>query len=225
MNEAVIIRTAARCGLPTADVFCEPLTRACVVRRFDRVVRADGGLDRLIQYDLCQLAGTVSAKKYEKEGGPSLAACATIVRSASSQPALDLLHLVQRVFFNLLTGNNDSHAKNLSVYELPGVGVRLTPFYDLMCTRIYPGLSREFAFSLDGEVLPGQVGREQVAALARDWGMGAPFLLRTAAELAQRLPAALQGACDEVEPLLAPSGRVFLEKLRLWVVSNTAKKS
>jgi len=41
--------------------------------------------------------------------------------------------------------------------------------------------------------------------------------------LAHRLPAALQGACDEVEPLLAPSGRVFLEKLRLWVVSNTAK--
>lgn len=223
VNETVIMLTAARCGLPTAEVFYEPLTRACVVRRFDRVARSDGGLDRLIQYDMCQLAGTVSAKKYEKEGGPSLAACAAIVRSASSQPALDLLHLVRWVFFNLLTGNNDSHAKNLSVYELPGVGMRLTPFYDLMCTRIYPGLSREFAFSLGGQALPGQVGREQVVALALELGMGAPFLLRTAAELAHRLPAALQGACDEVEPLLAPSGRVFLEKLRLWVVSNTAK--
>jgi serine/threonine-protein kinase HipA len=71
VNETVMMRTAARCGLPTAEVFYEPLTRACVVRRFDRVARADGGLDRLIQYDLCQLAGTVSEKKYEKEGGPS----------------------------------------------------------------------------------------------------------------------------------------------------------
>lgn len=223
VNETVIMRTAARCGLPTAEVFYEPLTRACVVRRFDRVARADGGLDRLIQYDLCQLAGTVSEKKYEKEGGPGLAACAAIVRRTSSQPAVDLRHLVQWVFFNLYTGNNDSHAKNLSIYELPGAGVRLTPFYDLMCTRIYPGLSREFAFSLGGEVLPGSVGREQLAALARELGMGAPFLKKTAAELARQLPAALQESCDELAHLLAPSGRVFLEKLRLWVVSNTAK--
>lgn len=223
VNETVIMRTAARCGLPTAEVFYEPLTRACVVRRFDRATRADGGLDRLIQYDLCQLAGTVSEKKYEKEGGPSLAACAAIVRRTSSQPAVDLRHLEQWVFFNLFTGNNGSHAKNLSIYELPGAGVRLTPFYDLMCTRIYPGLSREFAFSLGGEVLPGSVGREQVAALAREVGMGAPFLQKTAAELARQLPAARQGACDELAPLLTPSGRVFLEKLRLWVASNTAK--
>lgn len=223
VNEAVIMLTAARCGLPTADVFYEPLTRACVVRRFDRVARADGGLDRLIQYDLCQLAGTVSDRKYEKEGGPGLAACAAIVRRTSSQPAVDLRHLVQWVFFNLYTGNNDSHAKNLSIFEQPGAGTQLTPFYDLMCTRIYPGLSREFAFSLGGETRPGQVGREQVAALARELGMGAPFLMKTATELARVLPGALQGACDQVQPLLNPSGRVFLEKLRLWVLSNTTK--
>lgn len=223
LNETVIMLTAARCGLPTAEVFYEPLTHACVVRRFDRVVRADGGLDRLIQYDLCQLAGTVSDRKYEKEGGPGLAACAAIVRRTSSQPAVDLRHLVQWVFFNLVTGNNDSHAKNLSIHERPGVGVRLTPFYDLMCTRIYPGLSREFAFRVGGESLPGQVGREQVHALARELGMGASFLHKTAAELADRLPAALHAACDDVTPLVAPGGQAFLEKLRQWVLSNTAK--
>lgn len=223
VNEAVVMLTAARCGLPTAEVFYEPLTRACVVRRFDRVARPDGGLERLIQYDLCQLAGTVSDRKYEKEGGPGLAACAAIVRRTSSQPAVDLRHLVQWVFFNLFTGNNDSHAKNLSVYERPGMGVRLTPFYDLMCTRIYPGLSREFAFRLGGETLPGRVGWEQINVLARELGMGAAFLHKTAMELGDRLPTALQAACDEVSPLLAPGGRVFLDKLRLWVLSNTAK--
>jgi hypothetical protein len=41
-----------------------------------RQLRADGTLARLVQYDLCQLAGTVSERKYEKEGGPGLAACA-----------------------------------------------------------------------------------------------------------------------------------------------------
>ena len=59
-NEAIIMLTAANCGLPTAEVIYEPHTQACVVRRFDRIARADGTLGRLIQYDLCQLTGTVS---------------------------------------------------------------------------------------------------------------------------------------------------------------------
>lgn len=53
--------------------------------------------------------------------------------------------------------------------------------------------------------------------------MGASFMQRTAADLARQLLAALQGACDELVPLLSPGGRVFLEKLRRWVASNTAK--
>jgi serine/threonine-protein kinase HipA len=36
-NETIIMKTAANCGLPTAEVFYEPLTQSCVVRRFDRV--------------------------------------------------------------------------------------------------------------------------------------------------------------------------------------------
>lgn len=128
---------------------------------------------------------------------------------ATTWAALDLRHLVQWVFFNLFAGNNDSHAKNLSIYELPGAGVRLTPFYDLMCTRIYPGLSREFAFSLGGEVLPGQVGREQVTALARELGMGALFPQKTAAELARQLPAALQGRATNWRRCSRPAGGCF----------------
>lgn len=69
-NETIVMLTAAQCGLPTAEVFYEPLTRSCIVRRFDRISRPDGSLGRLVQYDLCQLAGIVSERKYEKEGGP-----------------------------------------------------------------------------------------------------------------------------------------------------------
>jgi serine/threonine-protein kinase HipA len=120
VNEAIIMRTAKHCGLRTAEVFHEPLTRACVVERFDRLRRDDGGLSRVIQYELCQLAGTVSEKKYEKEGGPGLEACARLIREHSSRAALDLQALVQWVFFNICVGNNDSHAKNLSLCALPG---------------------------------------------------------------------------------------------------------
>jgi serine/threonine protein kinase HipA of HipAB toxin-antitoxin module len=73
---------------------------------------------------------------------PSLAACAELIRRYSTQPAVDLCHFVGWIFFNFYAGNNDSHAKNLSLYNLPGKGVTLTPFYDLMCAPMYPGLSQ-----------------------------------------------------------------------------------
>ena len=103
-NETITMRAAARCGLPTADVFYEPHTQSCVVRRFDRLARPDGTLARLVQYDLCQLAGTVSEKKYEKEGGPGLAACAELIRRYSTQPAVDLRHFVRLDLLQSLRG-------------------------------------------------------------------------------------------------------------------------
>jgi serine/threonine-protein kinase HipA len=223
VNEAIIMLAAAKCGLPTAEVFYEPHTQSCVVRRFDRITRADGGLGRLIQYDLCQLAGIGSERKYEKEGGPGIAQCADLIRRYSTQPAVDLRNFVNWIFFNLFTGNNDSHAKNLSIYELPGKGLMLTPFYDLMCTGIYPGLSKEFAFQIGGEVLPGQMGSEQFALMAKTLNMRVVFLRDAASALAKRLPAAMASAHDEVLPKLTPAGAVFAQKLVLWVGSTTKK--
>jgi len=111
------------------------------------------------------------AVAYEKEGGPGLAACAELIRLYSAQPAVDLRHLVRWVFFNLYVGNNDSHAKNLSTCSVPCHGVTLTPFYDLMCTRLYPGLPPEFAFAIGGEVRPGEMGATHLALMARQLGM------------------------------------------------------
>lgn len=193
------------------------------MERFDRFRRPDGGLGRLIQYDLCQLAGTVSEKKYEKEGGPGIEACAQLVRLHSSRAALDLKALAQWIFFNIYVGNNDSHAKNLSIYAVPGEGVRLTPFYDLMCTRIYPGLSREFAFNIGGEVLPGNLGPAQLNGLAKQLGMKPGYLQGLAQEMAARLPPALDQAIEEISPMLSAGSRTFAQHLAHEVKSITKK--
>lgn len=222
-NEAIIMRTAAHCGLNTAKLFYEPLTRSCVVERFDRFTHADGTLGRLIQYDFCQLAGTGSERKYEKEGGPGVAQCAQFIRQYSARAALDLQGFAQWIFFNLYVGNNDSHAKNLSIYERPGEGVRLTPFYDLMCTRIYPGLSKEFAFNIGGEVLPGHMGKVQVQGLAEQIGMGAKYLQRVALSLAARVPEAIDQATREIAPDLTRSGQTFADRLSRQVKSITRR--
>ncbi|MCW5638474.1 MAG: type II toxin-antitoxin system HipA family toxin [Rubrivivax sp.] len=223
VNETIVMRAAALAGLPTAEVFYEPHAQACVVRRFDRQLRPDGTLARLVQYDLCQLAGTVSDRKYEKEGGPGLAACAELIRRYSAQPAVDLRHLVRWVFFNLYVGNNDSHAKNLSIYSVPGQGVTLTPFYDLMCTRLYPGLSPEFAFAIGGEVRPGEMGAEHLALMASQLGMQPRFLAQQAREMADRVPAAIEQATREIAPSLTPSARTLAERLERFVSSTTKK--
>lgn len=222
-NEAIIMRAATHCGLLTARVFYEPLTRSCVVERFDRFTRADGQLGRLIQYDFCQIAGMDSERKYEKEGGPGLTQCAQIIRQYSARPALDLQAFAQWIFFNLCVGNNDSHAKNLSIYQRPGEGVRLTPFYDLMCTRIYPGLPQEFAFNIGGEDHPGQVGKVQVQGLAEQIGMGAKYLQRVALSLAAKLPGAIDQAAREIAPSLSRSGQGFADRLAMQVKSITRR--
>ena len=222
-NETIVMRAAANCGLPTAEVFYEPHTESCVVRRFDRLVRPDGTLARLVQYDLCQLAGTVSERKYEKEGGPGLATCAELIRRYSTQPAVDLRHFVGWIFFNLYAGNNDSHAKNLSIYNLPGKGVMLTPFYDLMCTRMYPGLSQEFAFAIGGDYKPASLTKAHLTPLAQQLGMRPQFIAQRAADLARRMPDAFDQAVKELKPALPRSARILADRLQQFVLSTTKK--
>jgi len=222
-NEAIIMLTAAQCGLPTAEVFYERHTRACVVRRFDRFARPDGTLGRLIQYDLCQLAGTVSDKKYEKEGGPGIAACAEIIRAYSTQPAVELRAFVSWIRFNLCAGNNDSHAKNLAMVEVPGGGVALAPFYDLMCTRLYPGLSQEFAFAVGNATRPGLISRRHLDAMATELRMRPQFIARVALQLAQAMPPVLEAAVQIVSPMLPHSAKVLATRLKNFVLSTTAK--
>jgi serine/threonine-protein kinase HipA len=222
-NETIVMRAAANCGLPTAEVFYEPHTESCVVRRFDRLVRPDGTLARLVQYDLCQLAGTVSERKYEKEGGPGLATCAELIRRYSTQPAVDLRHFVGWIFFNLYAGNNDSHAKNLSIYNLPGKGVMLTPFYDLMCTRMYPGLSQDFAFAIGGDYKPASLTKAHLTPLAQQLGMRPQFIAQRAADLARRMPDAFDQAVKELKPALPRSARILADRLQQFVLSTTKK--
>jgi serine/threonine-protein kinase HipA len=222
-NETIVMRAAAHCGLPTAEVFYEPHTQSCVVRRFDRCQRPDGTLVRRIQYDMCQLVGAVSQRKYQIEGGPSLATCAGLIRLYSTQPAVDLRHFVGWVFFNLYVGNNDSHAKNLSIYSLPGKGVTLTPFYDLMCTRLYPGLSQSFAFEIGGEYKPTAMTMAHLRLLAQQLGMRPQFLAQQAADVARRMPGAIDLAFKDIKPVLPRSARVLAERLQQFVLSTTKK--
>jgi serine/threonine-protein kinase HipA len=211
VNETIVMLAAAKCGLNTAKVSYQPVASACLVERYDRMRQEDGSLRRLWQADFCQLLGKQSDVKYEHDGGPSFADCYELLKT-SVQPAVDRLQLLRWLFFNLCTGNNDSHAKNLSMIATPA-GLRLAPFYDLMCTRVYPGLGAHFALTIAGEDEPGKLTRDHITQLAHTLGVAPRYLLTLAADVARQTASAIPAAAAEVLPLVAPGERVMAERL------------
>ena len=145
LNEYLSMRLAKMCGLTVPEVMIlgdkVPLFG---IERFDRVARSNL-TRRLHAQDFCQALGIPSKDKYESHGGPSFVSCYNLVREHSTNAAHDLLGLIDWVGFNLALGNNDSHAKNLSLI-LSSNGIKLAPFYDLVCTALYPQFSSQFAF-------------------------------------------------------------------------------
>lgn len=221
VNETIMMLAAHRCGLPVAQVSYQPETQACLVQRHDRVRHADGRLQRIWQADFCQLLGKKSDVKYEQDGGPSFADCFALLRQ-STQPGVDQRHLLRWLFFNLYTGNNDSHAKNLSMIATGG-GMCLAPFYDLMCTRVYSGLGKHFAFSVGGESDLGQLTPAHLVRMAQELGIGHRYLRKIGTDMAEQLQAAVPAAAAEVLPSLDHNHRVLCERIVTKVASITRK--
>jgi len=220
-NETIMMTLAHRCGLPVATATYEPVTRSCLVARYDRMRLASGQLRRIWQADFCQLLGIPSTIKYEHDGGPGFRDCFDLL-GRSTQPAPDRRNLLRWLFFNLYTGNNDSHAKNLSMIA-SGQGMRLAPFYDLMSTRVYSGLGTEFAFKIGGENNPGKLDTQHLLALADELGVKAPYLRKLGADMATDILAALPAATADVLPMLAPGERVLAQRIADKVASLTKK--
>jgi serine/threonine-protein kinase HipA len=133
-NEWLCAQLVHAYGLPVAPCRIETFgsKKVLVVERFDRRLSANGKFWlRLPQEDFCQATGTAPAFKYENEGGPGIRRIATILHS-SQNAAEDLrLFLRAQVVFWLLAAI-DGHAKNFSLFLLPGGAYRLTPLYDIL---------------------------------------------------------------------------------------------
>lgn len=137
-NEWLCAQLLQELGLPLANTemarFGEQM--ALVVERFDRAFAtrpADGQrwIARLPQEDFCQVLGLHSSAKYESSGGPSMQRCAQIML-ASQTPRADLSNFLCTQLAFWLLAATDGHAKNFSVFLLPGGRYRMTPLYDVI---------------------------------------------------------------------------------------------
>lgn len=225
LNETLVMKLAAAIGLGVAEAEYQPTIKACVVTRYDRVLQTDGSIVRLHQLDLCQLDGKPSTIKYETDGGPGLARCYRILRD-NGVPASDLKRLLQWVFFNLFVGNHDGHAKNLSLYYPQGEGARLAPFYDLLSTSLYAGLSGKFAFQLGGENQPGKISAACIERMCAELNVKPKYVLQLADEVAAGIAAHTDDVAHELAQIVAPgSEQTMLERLSQHTLTGTKKIS
>ncbi len=157
-NELFCIKLAKMIGLdvPEASLHFVGNTPYYLVERYDRQIGEDGTITRIHQEDFCQALGIAPEIKYEREGGPNIAACQDVISKHAARPAADQIKLLNIVLFNYLVGNADAHGKNFSLLY-KGKKPELAPAYDLLSTAIYPDLSKNMAMKIDGKYKPKDV--------------------------------------------------------------------
>lgn len=156
-NELFCMRLAKAMGInvPNASIIYVDDVPCYLVERYDRIT-IGGITTRVHQEDFCQALGIAPELKYEREGGPNVEASLNILRQNSAKPAADIIQFIQLLIFNYLIGNADAHGKNHSlIYN--GRKPQLAPAYDLLCTDIYPNLSKKMAMKIGGKYDPETV--------------------------------------------------------------------
>jgi len=133
-NEWLCAQIVQAYGIETAPCRIETFGeyKTLVVDRFDRRL-ADGGKWwlRLPQEDFCQVTGTPSALKYENDGGPGIRKIMDLLLG-SERAAEDRRDFIRTQLVFWLLAAIDGHAKNFSIFLLPGGAFRLTPRYDIL---------------------------------------------------------------------------------------------
>lgn len=173
-NEGFCMSLAREMGLPVPRTFLHRVgqkERVYIVTRYDRKIGTDGVPGRIHQEDFCQATGHSYRRKYEEQGGPGYTECFQVV-SRCRNPLADRITLINLAIFNYLIGNADCHAKNISLLYDNGRHPSLAPFYDLVCTAIYPQLSPQLAMAIGAVHAPMDVDARAWADFAAQAGGG-----------------------------------------------------
>ena len=129
-------------GIPVAytEIAMFDGTKALSVERFDRRWAADNSwLIRLPQEDMCQALSVPAVFKYESDGGPGIEQIMKFLLG-SERSLDDRKTFMTQVFLFWIMGAIDGHAKNFSIFLLPGGAFQLTPAYDVISA--YPLIAK-----------------------------------------------------------------------------------
>lgn len=113
---------------------------AYLVKRFDR----DKGL-KIHQEDFTQIL-----EQTDKYRG-SVEQIGRKLKEISSAPGYDVQLFFERVVLNFIIGNGDAHLKNYSISHVDKDNKRLTPAYDLVCSKLVITDEEDSALTINGK--------------------------------------------------------------------------
>ncbi|MDE1006606.1 MAG: HipA domain-containing protein, partial [Paraburkholderia fungorum] len=229
-NEWLCSKIVSAYGLPAAN--CEIATfenqKALVVERFDRRLSSDASwIVRLPQEDMCQATGKPSHLKYQADGGPGIAEIMDVLLGSENADQDRRQFFKTQLVFWLLAAT-DGHAKNFSIFHLPGGLYRSTPLYDVLSAHpiIGPGRNHiarqkvKMAMAVRGSTnhyLIEKIQRRHWIEQAQQVGLGS--------DTAQNIIAEVVDATDHVISAvhgLVPSG--FPDGLAESILGGIAKQ-
>ncbi len=223
-NEYLCLKLAAAFGLPSANAAITRFkgSRVLVIERFDRLWTKDKRLLRLPQEDCCQALSVPPSRKYESDGGPGMIAILDLLKGSDDPGADRRLFLKAQIMFWLL-GATDGHAKNFSLFLLPGGRFRLTPLYDVMSAQpaLDSGQIRKGKMKLalaigdNRHYTIGEIGPRHFPQTASKAGISTSLVRGIFDELMELEPTVLPKVLDEL-PRDFPEGlaRCIIEGLR-----------
>lgn len=144
--ESATMHMAEVCGIDTVPhclVRLQDGTLCYITKRVDRTRKG-----KLLMEDMCQLSERQTEDKYKG----SHEQITKLILKYSSNPLLDVSNFYEQVLFSFFTGNADMHLKNFSLLEKEGLGMVLSPAYDLVPTALVnPKDTEELALTLNGK--------------------------------------------------------------------------
>ena len=206
------MRLALHAGLPVAPVSLvrvpEPVL---VVDRFDRRWRENGQVQRLHIIDGCQALGLPSSHKYEQQfgigrdvahirDGASLPRLFNLLRPGQvAAPAVERQRLLRWALFQVMIGNTDAHAKNLSFFSTAG-GLSIAPAYDLVNVLALADerLDASYAMAIGDAFRYEDLNAEEWTDMALACGLPPRLVADTIATLASRVQEVLPKVAEEV---------------------------
>ena len=150
-----------------------------LTKRIDR----SGTGEKVAMEDMCQLTERQTEHKYKS----SYERIAKAIVQYSSMPKMDVTNFFEVILFSWITGNNDMHLKNFSLYEpIDGI-IRLTPAYDMLNAVILnPKDDEELALPLNGK--KKKLKRQDFILSGMTMGVGQKTIERLILKYAKLLP-------------------------------------
>lgn len=228
-NESFAMHLAKEIGLNVPHVEMKTIGDLpfYIIERYDRKIDGNN-VERFIQEDFCQATKTPATCKYQDAGGPDITECFGIISKHSIDRINDTTQMLKWIAFNVVVGNNDAHAKNISLLHTPE-GIRLAPFYDILSTQAYPVVMDSLAMRINNKQKINDLNADDFKQMAKSLSISHKIVGKINAEVAKNAYDSGKKLQEKYRDLYGPSKTIdkimdIIKRNRSILLSNQLER-